>query len=197
MVIILDYNNAQSDTINEVLLENNIEYKYSLSEKLITTADKIILPHPHYFNSAYKKMQLMNLFSFLRLIKKPILGINDGFCFMCNEIFDQYKCGLGFFQIDLKSISCATENVTEIDLVEGKLELKENCMLVDGKYSKAKVNFDFHSQLREYEYTSSLIHYNNDVYSLTYENENYFACELNFVKNIDLGKSIIKNFLNL
>ncbi len=197
MVIILDYNDTESNILNEILLENNIEYKYSLSEGFITNADKIILPHPYYFNSAFKKMQLMNLFSFLKLVKKPILGINDGFCLMCNEIFDQYKCGLGFFQIDLKSISCLRENVNDGDLVKGELELKEKCKLINKKFNNAIINFDVNAQLKECEYTSSIINYENNAFSLTCEYENYFACQLNFEKNKEIGGSILKNFLKL
>jgi len=142
-------------------------------------------------------MQLMNLFSFLRLFKKPILGINDGFCFMCNEISDQNKCGLGFFQIDLKSIARETENVDEKDLVKGSLTLTDKCKLIDKNLDNSNVNFNLHSQLKKCEYTTSLVHYNDDMFSLTCEYENYYACELNFDKNIEIGKSILNNFLKL
>jgi imidazoleglycerol phosphate synthase glutamine amidotransferase subunit HisH len=197
MVVVLDYNKTESEFLKKIFIEDDIDYKYSLSENYITKADKIILPHPNNFNFSYKKMQLMNLFSFLRLIKKPILGINDGFCFMCDEISDQYKCGLGFFQIDLKSIEASSVFGEESNFVNGEIETKENCKLTDENLNGTQVEFNYKSQLSECEYTTSLLKFKENKFTLTCEYKNYYAVEINFAKNPEISNSIVKNFLQI
>ncbi|MBK8946718.1 MAG: hypothetical protein IPM32_15800 [Ignavibacteriae bacterium] len=194
MLTILGYNNSEDVLLNKILLENDVEFKYSLSENLITSADKIILPNPQNFNSAYKRMQMMNLFSFLRLLKKPILGINDGFCLMCDEILDKYKCGLGFFQLDVNSNS---ENIIKQNFVTGKVFVNSDSKLLNENFNNSEIKFDKNFRMNECEFNSSKIIFGEKSYSLTCEHKNYFSVEMDFEQNPEIAANIILNFVKL
>ena len=133
MIVILGYNNLKTEYLNQILESNGLEYKYSLLENDIIQADKIILPHLDNFNSTYRRMNLMNLFSVLRMIKNPILGINNGFRLMCNDLINKYKKGLGFFNFDIICIDGQNNNP---NIVEGNLKILENSTLLDSSYNK-------------------------------------------------------------
>ncbi|MBK7106553.1 MAG: hypothetical protein IPH62_14845 [Ignavibacteriae bacterium] len=194
MVTILGYNNSENEFLNKILSQKNIDFKYSLVENQITSAEKIIIPQPQNFNSAYKKMQMMNLFSFLRLIKKPILGINDGFCFMCNEILDKYKCGLGFFKLDVNSSSFGGNSE---NFVTGKIQVKEESQLLKTEFNNYEIKFDQNSKMKDCEFSKSTILFDEKIFTLTCENQNYFSVEMNFDLNPEIGENIISNFVKI
>ncbi|MCB0732119.1 MAG: hypothetical protein KDC88_13905 [Ignavibacteriae bacterium] len=194
MICVLGYNNSESEFLNNIISKNNIEFQYSLMEREILAADKIILPHPLNFNLAYRRISMMNLFSLLRLIKKPILGINDGFKFMCNQILSKQKCGLGFFPMDQSQ-----KEETEIDLnfVVGKIEVKEGSKLVSNLISDKSLKFNNETQSLICQYATSTILYEKVLYSLTCELKNYYSLEINFEENPEVSEIIVQNFLNL
>lgn len=195
MVVVLDYNKSESELLNKLFAEYNIDYKYSLAESHIINSDKIILPNPIDFNAAYRKMQMSNLFSFLRLMQKPILGINNGFCLMCDDILDKKKCGLGFFKIDSNSKSSDEES--QSNLVNGKLQICEKSKLVNERLNNSTIKFDVNIQTKDCEFSSSTILYNEEIYSLTCEYKNYYSLDLILEENMPIAKSIISNFLTL
>lgn len=193
MILVLGYNNTESGFLNKIFSELNIEYRYSLLEGQISKADKLILPHPQNFNSTYRRMQMMNLFSLLRLIKKPILGINDGFCLMCNHILNKYKCGLGLFDMDIESNT--DEDVNEQNFIEGYLNKMGESVLVKNLKEKEVIHFLPKREIENYPYITSMIKNKEENYALTLEHKNYFSVKLNFEHNRQIGEQIIRNFL--
>lgn len=194
MVIVLGYNSSETDFLNSIFEESNIPYKYSLLEPQISRATKIILPHPLNFNSTYRKMHMMNLFSLLRMVKNPILGINDGFHLMCNQLIDSFKCGLGLFQIDIK-IGNVSE--TSIDQVVGKINIISDSILINKELIGKEVNFSLGVQTESCEYSTACINHKNNNYSLTYEHNNHFGVEIDLERNEEISRQIILNYLNL
>ncbi len=194
MVLVLGYNNSETKFLNMVLEENNIKYKYSLLEPQITKAEKIILPHPVNFSSTYRRMNMMNLFSLLRIVKKPILGINNGFSLMCNQLIDHSKCGLGFFNLD---INIGNEILDSNNFVSGKLDILKDCKLLSNNLQNQLVKFNLGIQSLLCQYSCATISYKQTNYSLIYECENYYAVQIDFERNQEVGREIIKNFLKL
>lgn len=194
MILILGYNNSENEFLNENLDALNVDYSYSLLESKIIGADKLILPNPINFNSTYRKLNMMNLFSVLKMIKKPILGINNGFRLMCSQLLNNTKCGLGFFPLEFNS---DTElNSVEV-MINGKLSFNTKSKLISSKLEGEEIKFNLNPFSRECEYAKVLINYNNACYSLTYEHENYFGVEMNFELNPKISRDIFRNFANI
>lgn len=194
MILILGYNSSETEFLNENLDALNVDYSYSLLESKIIAAEKFILPHPISFNSTYRKLNMMNLFSLLKMIEKPILGINNGFRLMCSQLLNSSKCGLGFFSLELNSDS-DLNNVQ--DLTTGKLIVDANSKLIRSKFEGEEIKFNQNSFSKECDYAKVSIKSNNSNYSLTYENENYFGVEMNFELNPKLSREILANFVKV
>lgn len=194
MVIILKYNKIKTDYLDELLKRNNVEYKYSLNEKEVLQAEKIILPNPVNVNSTYRKLNMTNMYSLLRMIQKPILGINDGSKLMCG-ILGENKCGLGFFEID-REIT-VNEDETEDNWIAGKIKFYKPSKLVKDEYENFKVYVRQTRKPKTCEYSTAVVDINNKSYSILFENNNYFGIELDYNRNVKLFEVIIANFLKL
>lgn len=194
MILILGYNNSETKCLNDILELSGIEYKYSLLESQIIKADKFILPHPLNFNSSYKKLNMMNLFSLLRMVKKPILGINNGFRLMCGQLINESKCGLGFLPLEL-NLSSNIESPERIG--HGTLEFKNPSKLLNKKFKGEGINFTINYLPIVCEYTKAIINFEGLDYSLTYESDYYYGADLNYELNPIVCREIIKNFANL
>lgn len=194
MVLVLSYNSLSSNYLTEIIKESNLPYCYSLSEGQILRADKIILPHPDNFDYAYRHMQMYNLFSALKLVKKPILGINDGFRLMCNKIISKKRFGFGFFDLDCSNL-IAENNVPDFYSDRIISETKSN--LTNSLNDDENFIFIPNNHTRINKYTKSNVSCMGYTFSVTKENKNYFGVELDFIANKKIGNTIIKNFLKL
>lgn len=194
MILILGYNNCESKCLNDILDANKFEYKYSLLESQIIKADKFILPDPLNFNSTYRKLNMMNLFSMLRLVSKPILGINNGFRLMCGQLLNEMKCGLGFLPLEL-NISSNLEIPESVG--KGSIDFKNPSLLLDDNYKGVEVKFTLDYLPIVCEYSKAIIKYEGVEYSLTYESDYYYGADLNFEMNPKVCKEIITNFAKL
>jgi hypothetical protein len=194
MIVVLGYNNSKSKFLDEFLINSGIEFKYSLLEPDITKSNKIILPHPENFNNSYKRMNMMNLFSVLKMIDKPILGINDGLKLMCNQIPSKLKCGLGLFPIELELENDVEEN-KHFEI--GNLLIEKDSLLVNSEFNNLIVNFDPQNHGKFCEYTSCSALFKDTKYSITYESGNFFGVELDLDENRSLSNSLFKNFLHI
>ena len=61
MIVILDYENKDLNRLKLLLDKTHYEYKFSLLEKDIIRANKLILPDPIDIKNSYRKLNLMNL----------------------------------------------------------------------------------------------------------------------------------------
>lgn len=193
MVLILGYNKSETEYLNKIFLKNNIEFKYSLLESHILKADKIILPHPLNFNSTYRRMNMSNLFSMLRIVDKPILGINNGFRLMCNQLLNNSKCGLGFFNID---VGVHENDLNNSNLDSGEIRIDKSCKLVKSLKEKS-VNFNSELQQESFECSKIIISSKNKNYSLLHETKNFYGLELDIEKNQGISEEIITKFIEL
>jgi imidazoleglycerol phosphate synthase glutamine amidotransferase subunit HisH len=194
MIAIISFCKHNAEQIKSLLNYNELEIKISSLETDIVKADKIILPDAINFNSAYRKLQFSNLFSLIRLLNKPILGINIGFHLMCKSIVNKNKTGLGLFDVDISGYHTLSEDKKyrsgTVKLIgKSKLvkKIDEGTLIEAYKQNYQSIN----------KFTKSILLIDNEEYSLTYENDNYFGVELNFEKNQLFGKHLIENFISV
>ncbi|PID59007.1 MAG: hypothetical protein CR986_07330 [Ignavibacteriae bacterium] len=188
MITIIGYNKNRSNFLVKFLEKNSIPHKFSLIENAICCSEKIILPDTNNIVTAIKKMSLHNLNNYLQLVQKPILGINNGLRIMCNNILDIDRNGLGFFNLDVKSIS---DDFKSEDI--GELNLNSTDIAIN----KKNVNFDSSKHLCKTEYAKDSFTLDNKEYSLVLNNKNYFGLELDIKKNLRIAENILKQFVNL
>ena len=193
MVVILNFNSSTEKYYCNLLDSMNIEYKISLKEIDISKADHVILPDTNNLSRIIKKMQLMNLYSLLRLIKIPMLGVNNGMILMCNKIVDINKSGLGFFNIKASLIKF--ESPKDIEYNFGKIEkLAETELLPD--VPKQKIAIRDLNYLEKNSFSVSKINVVGKEISFIMRTNNHYGVQIDIEKNRDLFDLIIKNFLS-
>jgi len=117
MIYIIDYDKTGAKQAYELLLKFNDEIKKGKNEVDALNSDKIVLPDTKYPLKALRKLHLYNLYSALRIYKKPILGIGNGFALMCVHFND--SDALGFFKCN----TIADENEIKIYNIDNNLLL--------------------------------------------------------------------------
>src|ERR1035437_1396109 len=78
MLTIIDYDLGSIDKVADALTASGIRFKITRNENDIIGSEKIVLPGTEEALSAVKKLHLLNLFTVLRIVKKPVLGIGLG-----------------------------------------------------------------------------------------------------------------------
>jgi imidazoleglycerol phosphate synthase glutamine amidotransferase subunit HisH len=194
MVVILKFDSNVEEFYSTLFMELNIDYKISLRENDISRAEHIILPDTDLLIKVIKKLQLMNLYSLLRMKNVPILGVNNGMVLMCNKIVDINKTGLGFFNINANTISVNDEKGEEIKETEFR-KVDKSKLLTDTseivKFNKKK------KYLKSNHFSTSKINIDKNKYSFIMEKDNYFGIQIDIKENKDLFKKILTNFIKL
>ena len=107
MITIIDYGKTNSDEIAESLEKLSVEFVISNKESDILQANKLVLPDSTDISSSIKQLHMLNLFSILRMVEKPILGIGTGMHLMTKSFKDNNAACLGCFPVE-----CTTDAQT-------------------------------------------------------------------------------------
>ncbi len=127
MIAIVDYGERPEYLLYR-LEKLGIELKFTSVESEILAADRIILPDCRDLKKAVKRLHLLNLFSMLRMVKKPVLGIGNGFALMCEGTPVMNCEGLGFFPISVNTPETAPELPAKYEAT-----VKENSIFLDAE----------------------------------------------------------------
>ncbi len=191
MVVILKFDNETEKYFAKLFNELNIECRISLKETDIAKAGHIILPDTNYLPEVIKKIQLMNLYSIIKILKVPVLGINNGMILMCNKIKNIHKAGFGFYTLQPNTITHKTEQ-----LVKAKIENTKKDILLTGIKEK-EIRIYSKEYLPANRYSTSLLNVKDKKYSFSMKDGNHFAIQIDMERNKNLFKQIISNFVEL
>jgi glutamine amidotransferase len=192
MITIIDYGKTNSDEIAESLAKLSVNYNMSNRESDILKADKLIIPDSEDITSSIKKLHLLNLFSILRIVNKPILGIGTGMHLMTKSLKDNTGACLGCFPVECStdaqhsreaSQSLVVNVIKETELFnnvaeEDRFYFKGNCFIPRNECTTSVVNIDS-------EITSSI------------EKNHLYGVQFNPERSSDPGLQILKNFLDI
>ncbi len=192
MVLILNYDKAESEKIAEVLSSLDIRFKISINETDVLKADKIILPDGKDAIRVIRKLHLMNLFSMLKMLKKPILGINMGMMLCCENIVGMEKVGLGFFPVNTED--CKLYNLEKFNPLKTKLKPVKESKLFEGVDFDEEFYFNFHCVVLKNKFTTTTFELNNNKISGSIEYENVYGILFKPEKSGENGRLILKNF---
>jgi glutamine amidotransferase len=194
MVAIVNYDRGKSIALGNILESLGVEYILTKNESEICRADKIILPDSTNIDSTIKKLQLLNLASVLRVINKPILGINMGFSVLCKEITGHGIEGLGllpnsviFFQAHDDFVK---EEHTEI------VELMSPSKLLVNVENLTEFSFSGNHFIQLSGTTTSKTTITGVDVSATIETERIFGIQFNPERSGEEGKTVLNNFIN-
>jgi len=192
MITIIDYGKTNSNEIAESLEKLSVDFVISNSESNILQATKLILPDSTDISSSIKKLHLLNLFSILRIVKKPILGMGTGIHLMTNSFKDINAACLGCFPVD-----CKTEG-TQQNMFEHEQSIKiiKETSLLHNISKEDKFYFEGDCFIPPNEFSTSIANINGEI-TASIEKEQLFGVQFNPVKSGDAGMRIFRNFVEM
>ena len=191
MITIIDYGNTNSKELKSSLSELTGDIVISNKETDILKANKLILPDSENFSGAIRKLHLLNLFSVLRIIKKPVLGIGTGMHLMTKSYKNINAACLGCFPVECINYENSNDEFLQLPI---KI-LKKSDLLKDIQEDDL-----FHFRLGCYislnEFSTSSVKINKEI-TASIEKDHLFGVQFNPGNSGEVGKKIFQNFLAL
>ena len=194
MITIVDYGDACINEVAASLKKITENFKISRNELDICESDKIILAGCGSAPSVMKKIQLLNLYSVLRVVKKPMLGIGLGMQLMADYSTEGNFSCLGFFP----GTAIKFEGDTEGSLFKGnhKVNLCKQSILFDGIEENAEFFFNNSYYLPKSDLSTSTCS-NSITFCASIENENAYGVQFHPEMSGDAGLKLLKNFIEM
>ena len=195
MIALVDYGNEKIESIAGALSSLNVNFKITQSESEIISSEKVIFPGYGEASDAIKKLHLTNLYSVLRLCKKPMLGVCLGMQLMADISTEGGKIPcLGIFPVVAEKFS--GEKMKVPFSCWSEVEILEDSKLFTGLNKKENFYFGNSYYLPVNEFTTSVSE-NVVKFSATVEKDNYYAVQFYPEKSGDAGQKVLQNFIEL
>ncbi len=190
MIGIIDYGINNTSELTQALTELNIPFVKTRNEKDIIYCNKIIISDASNLSKAVKRIHLFNLFSLLRFLKKPTLGISLGMDLLCNKSNDGISC-LGLVESDIINDTLEEVNI-KIPGMKAVEITKENKLFSNIK-NKSQFYFanNYHTNISDY---TIAITTGDSYYSAAIQKDNFYGVQFLPEKSGEQGLQIIKNF---
>jgi len=194
MITIVDYGDVCINQVAASLKKLTDDFKVSRNELDICESDKIILAGCGSAPSVMKKIQLLNLYSVLRVVKKPMLGIGLGMQLMADYSTEGNFSCLGFFP----GTAIKFEGDTEGSLLKGnhKINLCKQSILFDGIEENAEFFFNNSYYLPKSDLSTSTC-LSMIEFCTSIENENAYGVQFHPEMSGEAGLKILKNFIEM
>jgi imidazole glycerol-phosphate synthase subunit HisH len=194
MLTIIDYNFGSVDKVANALTVAGIKFKITKNENDIINSEQIILPGTEEALPAVKKLHLLNLFTVLRIVKKPVLGIGLGM-----QLLSEYSR-----EGDVACLGQFAGIVEKFDNTLSKVPFSGNYKIKKEKNSKlfkdiedtAEFCFRNSFYLPINNYTTA--HAVNGVsFSAAIEKDNFYGVQFHPEESGKDGLTLLKNFAEL
>jgi imidazole glycerol-phosphate synthase subunit HisH len=192
MITIVDYGDECIKTVASAIKHITDEFIISKNEADICSSDKLIFAGCGNAPSVMKKIQLLNLYSVLRVVKKPMLGIGLGMQLMADYSTEgNFPC-LGLFpgtsiKFDDKIDDTGIKGLHQINLCKSSI-------LFDGIEDKTEFYFNNSYYLPPNELTTSTCQ-RGIAFCSSMENKNFFGVQFHPEMSGDSGLRLLKNFI--
>ncbi len=194
MIALIQCADSSVNELSRVLHQLEAPFRITSSEADICKSDKVILYGSGSAKQNIKQLHLLNLFSMLRMIKNPILGIALGVELMCQHTSGEGLSCLGLFPVDSNKIEDEKVLVSHSGLK--KIDILKPGKLFEGISTGTEFYFSENYYLPENKFTTSIVN-NGGTFSASVEKENAFGVQFHPEKSGEAGLSLLKNFINL
>ena len=190
MIAVIDYGINKTTDLLECLSKIGTEFIVTNNERDIINCDHVIIGDASNLSKAIKRIHLMNLFSLLRFLKKPTLGISLGMEILCNKSNDGISC-LGLIESDVVNdlMNDAVINLPGMKSI--------NIPKANKLFSNIKNGTEFyfannyHVDISDETIATSGKH---NLFSAAVQRDNFYGVQFLPEKSGEQGLKILKNF---
>ena len=194
MIALIDYGAGNVASVSNALKSLGQDYKVTNNETEICNANKVIFPGVGEASFAIKQLHKLNLYSLLRIIKRPILGVCLGLQLMAEFSTEGDIQCLGIFPEDVLKFDPQKVKVPHMGWND--IHFKKESKLFSGIKEGERFYFANSYYLPVNEHTTAYC--NNSVdFSASMEKENYYGVQFHPEKSSDVGLKVLKNFIEL
>jgi glutamine amidotransferase len=194
MTTIVDYGDICTAEVTASIKKITNDFIVSHNEVDICRSDKIIFAGCGSASSAMRKIHLLNLFSVLRIVKKPMLGIGLGMQLMADYSTEGNISCLGIFP------GTAVKFNDKMDESEykglHKIKFCKSSALFNGIEDNTKFYFNSSHFLPKNDLTTSTCKLELQFCS-SLENESSFGVQFHPEMSGEAGLKLLKNFIEM
>jgi glutamine amidotransferase len=194
MIAVIDLGEINTAPLKSVLKKFTQDFIITSNEIEIFSADKVILVGYGEASLGVKKLHLLNLFSVMRILKKPMLGIGLGMQLMCNYSAEGNVSCLGIFPGSTQKFDEPQSKIrhTGFDPLTILLDSK----LFSGITNSDKFYFDHSFYITKNDCTSSLSQ-SGIIFSSSLEKDCNYGVQFHPEKSDEAGIKLLQNFIQL
>lgn len=199
MILILDYNVGNVNSIIRAaeLYSSNVKYSNNIDD--ILDAKKIIMPGQGSFDYAMENIHKLNIYETIRSValdkKTPILGICLGMQLLATSGTENKFCkGLNLIEGTVKKLNCPSKYLPHIGWNSVNFE-KENS-LFNGIENKLDYYFlhSFHFECEDKKNTLATCEYHSKFNAIV-KKKNILGIQFHPEKSLENGLKLLKNFI--
>lgn len=194
MITIIDFGDKNSLDVADAISKLTKDYIVSGSEVEICEADKIIFPGCGKAPQAMKKIHLLNLFSVLRIIKKPMLGIGLGMQLMADYTTEGNITCLGLIPGSTVKFNSGVNQLQHKGFF--KVNPDPDNILFKDVNQENEFYFEHSYYIPQGDYTTSTCG-DELVISSSLQKENSYAVQFHPERSGEAGLTVLKNFMEL
>jgi glutamine amidotransferase len=194
MLTIIDYNLGSVDKVTDAYTELGIKFKITKNENDIIGSEKIVLPGTEEALSVIKKLHLLNLFTVLRIVKKPVLGIGLGMQLLSEFSREGDVACLGKFTGTVEKFDSTISKVPFSG--NNKIRIDKNSILFKDIDDTAEFRFrnSFYLPINDYTTASAI---NGVSFSAAIERDSFYGVQFHPEESGKDGLTLLRNFAEL
>lgn len=194
MITIVDYGDVCINHVAASLKKITEDFKVSRNELDIFSSDKIIFAGCGDAPSVMRKIQILNLYSVLRIVKKPMLGIGLGMQLMADYSTEGNFSCLGFFP----GTAIKFDDTVEESSYKGMHRVKfcKHSILFKGIEDNTEFFFNNSYYLPKSDLSTSNCQ-SMIGFCTSIENENAYGVQFHPEMSGEAGLTLLKNFVEM
>jgi len=204
LIAIVDYNMGNLRSVEKSFSQYNCQVVVTNDHKIISKADKVVLPGVGSFKDGMRELQKLQLTDILNesIIrdKKPFLGICLGMQLIAKKSFENGEtAGLGWIDADVVKFDFSdSENNLKVPHVGwNSVAYKNNCSLFNEIPNDSDFYFVHSYHYKIYEDVSTGETRHGEMFTSSIQKNNIYGFQFHPEKSQSTGLKIISNFVNL
>lgn len=194
MIALIDYGAGNTASVANALEELGVNYQSTQNESEIMNSEKVIFPGVGEASYAIRKIHFLNLYSVLRMIKKPVLGICLGMQLLGDRSAEGDVSCLGVIPFEAKKFDPAVDKVPHMGWAN--VTMNTESPILEGIKNDEFFYFAHSYYVPVNGFTLAKTAYHTE-FSAVVKKDNYYGVQFHPEKSGEAGLKVLDNFVNI